>query len=72
MAEEKKDEGAGDPFKIFLKEALEQQRNTMMDNFSRILRWLPTGDTPYPEATLEAPLLLRYKLTLTFPYLKDK
>ena len=31
MAEEKKDEGSGDPIKIFLKEAPEKQRNTMMD-----------------------------------------
>jgi len=34
MADEKKDEGARDPIKILLKEALEQQRNAMMDNFS--------------------------------------
>ena len=42
MAEEKKDEGAGDPIKILLEEALEKQRNTMMDNFSHILQRLPT------------------------------
>ena len=42
MAEEKKDEGSGDPIKILLEEALEKQRNTMMDNFSQILQWLPT------------------------------
>jgi len=34
MADEKKDEGAGDPIKIFLEEALERQRNAMMDSFS--------------------------------------
>jgi len=34
MAEQKKDEGAGDPFKILLKESLVQQRNAMMDNFA--------------------------------------
>jgi hypothetical protein len=45
MAEEKKDEGAGDPFKILLEEALERQRNAMMDNFSQILQRLPKGDT---------------------------
>jgi hypothetical protein len=45
MVEEKKDEGAGDPFKILLEEALERQRNVMMDNFSQILQRLPTGDT---------------------------
>ena len=45
MAEEKKDEGAGDPIKILLKEALEKQRKVMMDNFSQILQRLPTDDT---------------------------
>ena len=42
MAEEKKYEGAGDPIKILLKEALKKQRNAMMDNFAQILQWLPT------------------------------
>ena len=42
MGNEKKDEGARDPIKILLKEALEKQRNTMMDNFSQILQRLPT------------------------------
>jgi len=37
MADEKKNEGVGDPIKIFLEEALEQQRNTMMDSFTQIL-----------------------------------
>ena len=36
MVEEKKDEGARDPIKILLEEALEKQRNTMMANFSQI------------------------------------
>jgi len=43
---EKKDEGAWDPFKIFLEEPLERQRNTMMDKFSQNLRRLPIGDAP--------------------------
>ena len=34
MAEDNKDEGAGDPFKMLLEEALEQKRDAMMDNFS--------------------------------------
>ena len=42
MAEEKKDEGVGDPIKILLEEALEKQRNAMMDKFSQILHQLPT------------------------------
>lgn len=41
MANEKKDEGAGDPIKILLEEALERQRNAMMDNFAQILQRLP-------------------------------
>ena len=37
MADEKKDEGIGDPIKILLEEVLEQQRNVMMEKFSQIL-----------------------------------
>ena len=43
MGDENKDEGEGDPIKIFLEEALEKQRNAMMDNFAKILQRLPTG-----------------------------
>jgi hypothetical protein len=43
--EKNKDDGAGDPFKMFLEEALARQMNEMMDNFAQILRWLPTEDT---------------------------
>ena len=45
MGDEKKDEGARDPIKILLEEALEKQRNVMMDNFSQILQRLPIGGT---------------------------
>jgi hypothetical protein len=44
MVEEKKYEGAGDPFKMFLEESLTQQQNDMIDSFAQILRQLPTGD----------------------------
>jgi len=44
MADEKKDEGVGDPIKILLEEALERQRNAMMDNFAQILQRLPRSD----------------------------
>ena len=37
MADENKDEGVGDPIKILLEEALEQQWSAMMDKFSHIL-----------------------------------
>jgi hypothetical protein len=43
MGDEKKYEGARDPIKILLEEALEKQRNAMMDNFAQILQQLPTG-----------------------------
>ena len=39
MGEEKKDEGADDPIKILLEDALEKQRNTMMENFAQILQF---------------------------------
>jgi hypothetical protein len=38
MGEQKKYEGARDPIKLLLEEALEKQRNAMMDNFSQILQ----------------------------------
>ena len=40
-----KEEEAWDPFKILLEEALEEQRNVMMDNFAQILQRLPTYGT---------------------------
>jgi hypothetical protein len=43
MGEENNDEGAGDPIKMLLEEALEKQRNAMMDNFAQILQRIPTG-----------------------------
>jgi hypothetical protein len=44
MGDEKKDDGARDPFKSLLEEDLTRQRNEMMDNFTQILWWLPIGD----------------------------
>jgi hypothetical protein len=41
--EEKKYKGAGNPIKMLLEEALEKQRNAMMDNFAQILQRIPTG-----------------------------
>ena len=38
MEEDKKDEGEGDPIQIFIDEALEKKRNTMMDKFDHILQ----------------------------------
>jgi hypothetical protein len=44
MGDENKDDGAGDPIKMLLEEALARKRNEMMDNFAQILRRLPTGE----------------------------
>jgi len=44
MADEKKDEGVGGPIKILFEEALEWQRNMMMDSFTQILQRLPRGN----------------------------
>ena len=55
MGEKNKGEGIEDPIKILLEEALEKQRNAMMDNFAQILQRLPTDG-----ASASHPLL-RYK-----------
>jgi hypothetical protein len=44
MVGEKIYDGTSYPFKMFLEESLERQRNEMMDNFAQILRRLPTSD----------------------------
>ena len=45
MAEEKRDNGAGDPIKSLLKESLDRQRNEMMDSFAQILRRMSTMES---------------------------
>ena len=42
MGDGKKDEGVEYPIKMLLEEALEKQRNVIMDNFAHILQRLPT------------------------------
>jgi len=42
MAEDKRDDGAGDPINMLLEEALMQQNNDMMYNFAQILQRMPT------------------------------
>jgi hypothetical protein len=44
MRGEKKDDGARDPIKMLLEEALARKRNKMMDNFMQILRRIPTRE----------------------------
>ena len=61
MGDEKKDEGIEDPIKMLLEEALEIQRNMMMDNFAQILNDFPLAAHLHLVATLEVQPLLRYK-----------
>jgi hypothetical protein len=44
MGNENKEDGARDPFKMFLEESLARKRNEIMDNFAQILCQLPTGE----------------------------
>jgi hypothetical protein len=46
MVGEKKYDMTRDPFKMFLEESLERQKNEMMENFAKIRRRFPTSDTP--------------------------
>ena len=40
MAEEKENDGAGDPINMLLEQALKRQRDEMMENFAHILQCL--------------------------------
>jgi hypothetical protein len=42
---ENKDDGIGDPFKMFLEESLKKKSNEMMDNFAQIFQRFPTSNT---------------------------
>lgn len=70
MVDEKKDEGVGYPTKILLKEVFERQGNAMMDNFPQILQWLPKGNGSIYDNYSRSAHPLRYKLNLTFQYLR--
>jgi hypothetical protein len=72
MVEEKRDDGAGDPFKLLLEESLTRQRNEMMDNFAQILRRLPTSDTSSSSDHFGGTPPSRYKSILISPYLKAR
>jgi hypothetical protein len=47
MAEEKKNDGADDPISLLLKQALTQQRDEMMENFSHILQRMSIATDAY-------------------------
>ena len=61
MGDEKKYEGAEDPIKMLLKEALEKQRNAMMDNFTHILQRIPTSGASTSSSHSRGATPLRYK-----------
>ena len=45
MVEEKKNDGADDPISLLLEQALMQQRDEMMENFSHIFKCLPIASS---------------------------
>jgi hypothetical protein len=68
MGDEKKDDGAGDPIKMLLKEALVRQRNEIMDNFGQILRSLPTREVGSYEDNYTRWTTLGQERDQTVPY----
>ena len=72
MGEEKKDEGEGYPIKIFLEEALEKQRNVMMDKFSQILQRLPTDGTPSSSSHSGGATPFKVQVNLDIPIFKGQ
>eukprot|EP00253_Pinus_taeda_P029926 PITA_29926 len=75
MADEKKDEGAGDPIKNFLEEALERQRNTIMDSFAQILQQLPrsyaSASSSYSRNATPFKEKIVFALLKAAPHVKD-
>ena len=72
MGDEKKDEGVGDPIKILLKEALERQRNAMMDNFSQILQRLPIGGASASNSHSRGATTFKLQVNFGIPIFWDK
>ena len=64
MAGENKDDETRDPFKMFLEEALMQQRNEMMDSFAQIPQWLPTSDTSSNEGTTPLKVQINFDIPI--------
>ena len=67
MGEENKDEDAEDPIKMLLEEALEKQRNVMMDNFTQILQRLPTGGASASSSHSEGPTPFKVQVNFKIP-----
>jgi hypothetical protein len=66
MAEEKRDDKAGDPFKTLLKESLMRQRNEMMDNFAQILRRLSMVETEESSTRIHFASARPFKVQVNF------
>jgi hypothetical protein len=66
MAEEKRDDRVGDPFKTLLEEALVRQRNEMMDNFAQILQRLPMAATEASSTSNHFASVTPFKVQVNF------
>ena len=67
MADENKYEGAGDPIKILLEEALERQMNTMMNIFVQILQRLPIGNASSSSSHSGGPTHFKVQVNFDIP-----
>ena len=67
MGDEKKYEGIEYTIKILLEEALEKQRNAMMDNFVQILQWLPTSGASASSSQSEGATPFKVQVNLDIP-----
>jgi len=72
MVEENENEGVGYPFKLFLKEALNQQRNRMMDIFSQILRRIPMDKETSSSSHFKGITLFRVQFNFYIPIFEGK
>jgi hypothetical protein len=68
MVEEKREEGVEDPIKMFLAEALVQQRNEMSENCSQILQIFPTiAGAPSSRSFFEDAIPFKVQVNFNIP-----
>ena len=72
MAEEKRDDGAGDSIKSLLEESLERQRNEMMDIFTQILLRIPAASEPSMSSPFGDANPFKVQVNFHIPLLKEK
>ena len=71
--EENRDDGAGDPIKMLLEEALTRQRNEMMDNFAQILRRMSTAtDAPSTSSHFGGATPFKVQVNFEIPLFEGK